>query len=294
MKKTIIAMLLASTLVFTACGDLTKTGILDFEDNGSEETEMIEETTEETTEEIFAEEIPTTTAETEAAPAQSVTNKDSSSSSETSSKKSVPAKKSIKVTNAVNKTFKSDKIIYLFKIPKVTISGVDTSDANKRIKDATYAYYKGGNKKHYAASYKYFINKKTVSILVCVTRLAESDPTYVYVYNIKISSGKLISDGELVKLYGTTTKSFFSKVKSIYKKFNKAETKIGGGKEWTSENLKKVSYRYIHPYINSKGHLCFIGETNRSGGSGFGYTSFDLSSKKYIKIAYYKAISKVK
>ena len=53
MKKTIMAMLLATTLLFTACSDSAKTGVSGFEDGGTEETEeavAIEETTEETTE----------------------------------------------------------------------------------------------------------------------------------------------------------------------------------------------------------------------------------------------------
>lgn len=223
---------------------------------------------------------------------------ESAPESETSSDQSVPAKVTIKVTDAVNKTFKREKFKYPFKIPKVTISGVDTSAANKTIKNEISKFNTGKYKNVYTSTYKYYINDKTVSILVANMNLLGGDNTDVKVYNIEISTGNLVSNGNLLKLYGTTDSAFFSKAKSLFSKFNKATIKKykvkGYEKKWINENTKHTSYKYVQPYINSKGHLCFIGITNCTGGSGVCYTSFDLSTKKYVQISYYKMISKAK
>lgn len=297
MKKTIMAMMLATTLMFTACSDLVKTGISSFEENGTDETAMIEEHSEETTKENFAEKIAEPTEETEAASLQGTTN-EHSSESETSSVQSVPAKVTIKVTDAVNKTFKREKFKYPFKIPKVTISGVNTSAANKTIKNEISKFNTGKYKNVYTSTYKYYINDKTVSILVANMNLLGGDNTDVKVYNIEISTGKLIGGTNLIKLYGTTDSAFFSKVKSLLRKFDKAIIKKykvkGAEKKWINENTKRTSYTYIQPYINNKGHLCFVGTTNCTGGSGVCDTSFDLSTKKFVSITYYKMISKAK
>ena len=53
-------------------------------------------------------------------------------------------------------------------------------------------------------------------------------------------------------------------------------------KKAQKKNLKRVSYKYLAPYVSKNGHLCFIGYVNYYGGAEKGYRLFDATSKKFL------------
>lgn len=274
MKK-ILVTILASACVLSLCACPA---------NVKPET-SIEETTAVTTEETETETTAETTAEITATdPA------DTSSTEETTSMAPettpvvtptvTPAPKAT-VTSQVKKTFKKDGTNYKYEIPKVTIPGKNTSAVNKKIKKALSKYsYKGSEP--YAMKYTYYVNSKIVSILVNVyNAVIESDNEY-YAYNISVKTGKLIKDKEVLKLYGVSSKKFLSMVKSTYKKGGYWAGKGSEAKKNIKKSLKKVSYKYLDPYVGSNGHICFLGYVYYSGGAGEGYTPFDAVKKKQV------------
>ena len=192
------------------------------------------------------------------------------------------AKPKIKVSNAVSKTAVVGGAKLPYKIPKVTISGKNTDAANKKMKSELGKYdLKGDNAR--GITYSYHASDKLVSILV---RISDNDSETVdsfKVYNIAVSTGKIVGDSAAVKLAGSSTKKFFAKVKATYKKFGGgASAPASFAKKAKKQNLKRVSYKYLNPYVSKNGHLCFIGYVNYYGGAEKGYRVFDASSKKVL------------
>ena len=192
------------------------------------------------------------------------------------------AKPKVKVSNAVSKTAVVGGAKLPYKIPKVTITGKNTDAVNKKMKSQLGKYdLKGDNAR--GITYSYHVSDKLISILV---HISDNDSTTVdtyKVYNIAVSTGKTVGDSTAVKLAGSSTKKFYAKVKATYKKF-------GGGsgapsafaKKAKKQNLKRVSYKYLVPYVGKNGHLCFIGYVSYYGGEEKGYRVFDATSKKLL------------
>ena len=192
------------------------------------------------------------------------------------------AKPKVKISNAVSKTATVGGAKLPYKIPKVTITGKNTDAANKKMKSDLGKYDLKGSSAR-SITYSYHTSSKLISILV---HISDNDSTTVdtyKVYNIAVSSGKIVGDSTAVKLAGSSTKKFFAKVKDTYKKF-------GGGsgapssfaKTAQKQNLKRLSYKYLNPYVSKNGHLCFIGYVSYYGGAEKGYRVFDATSKKLI------------
>ena len=211
------------------------------------------------------------TEETEAAPVTTTTSAVDAMNIEKESCK-------ILVTDAVNRSFKIDDEQYSFKIPMVTISGVNTDAANKTIRaEIDKAFYENDKKENFDSDYEFFVGYKTVSILVSNTDLTGGEFVNVTVFNIDINTGKLISGTEVVKLSGMTDDAFFKKVKTIYTNFDNKEIKQCEDKfekNYIKENMKKISFKYIQPYFGDNGKLCFVGEVNCTGGAGISFERF--------------------
>ena len=197
-------------------------------------------------------------------------------------KPAAKAKVKVKVSNAVSKTatVKGAKLAY--KIPKISISGKNTDAVNKKIKSELSKYPDKGSGAR-GITYSYYANSKLISIFV---RISDNDKDTVdgfKVYNIAVSSGKLVSDGTMIKLYGKNNKKFSAMVRSTYKKFGGGPKAPGSfAKKAKKSNLKRVSYKYINPYVSKNGHLCFVGYVNYYGGAGKGYRVFDATKKKLL------------
>lgn len=99
------------------------------------------------------------------------------------------------------------------------------------------------------------------------------------VFNIDLKTGKLLDDDEVIKLCGLTDKEFFAEVKTIYEAYNKEGITeyrdYPNVRSFFNQNLKRVSFKYIDPYIGSDGHLCFAGYVNYIGGGGGAPFLFD-------------------
>ncbi len=259
MKKGLtIILITACLLVSSAC---TKTGV-PTESMPSDTTFEATKETETTTAESSEPEQSVTTSEetTETSTADSSTGSTETSTTTTDSKPVV------KVSTAEKKKIKDpeytcDKFTVI--IPKVEISGKDMSAVNKKIKNDI-------DKKKWASKYSYYKNDNIVSILVELNGHYDEDFERK-VYNISVSTGKIMSDSDVVKLFGSTDKKFFAQIKKAYKKdrfgvykgiekqtdlskkkANKILTKL------RKKNLKRISYKYVDPYINSKGKLKWV------------------------------------
>ncbi|GEM_PF-5222718 len=156
----------------------------------------------------------------------------------------------VKVTNAVNKKYKNTECegTHQYKVPKITITGKNMKSINNKIlKDIK----KFGT--DYEVGYSYYVDQKIVSIFVHINESHDSSPIgYSKVYNISVATGKLLNDSDVVKMWGSTDKKFFSIVKTVYKKVGNQF----GILSYLLDN-NPISYKYIDPYIGKNGHLCF-------------------------------------
>lgn len=193
-----------------------------------------------------------------------------------------PAKVKINISNAVNKTAVVGGAKLPYKIPKVTISGKNTDAANKKMKSELSKYALKGDKAR-GITYSYHTSSKLISILVHISDNDNETYDTYKVYNIAVSSGKIVKDSTAVKLAGSSTKKFFARVKATYKKFGAGDgAPASYAKKAQKKNLKRVSYKYLAPYVSKNGHLCFVGYVNYYGGAEKGYRVFDATSKKII------------
>lgn len=192
-----------------------------------------------------------------------------------------PAQKTVvKVSAAVSKTSVISGKKYAYKIPKVSITGKNTDAVNKKMRNELGRYATRGSGAREIV-YSYHITKRLVSILVRISDHGK-DSRYGYkVYNISISSGKYVKDESVVKLAGSTNRKFKAAVKATFKKYKGGSSvPAAEAKKIIKTNLKRVSYRYVEPYVGKNGHLCFLGSVACHGGSGSATIPFDASKKR--------------
>jgi len=201
-------------------------------------------------------------------------------------------KPEVKVKDAYRKVYNIYDTPRTYRYPKISISGVDTSKINKTLKKDLdgLLYYDPDEDSYYGpvVDYEYYISDNVISI---VATLSETDFDYwdYKVYNISIATGKKIDDKVIVAEYGMSDDEFFDKVKKIYKDFNAGVPEGFDDiedksliKSYNKKNQKMVSYKYIKPYFNSKGHLCFMGYVYFIGGADEGNCLFDATDTKAI------------
>ena len=184
----------------------------------------------------------------------------------------------IKVSDAFKKKFKYEGYKMVFKYPKISISTVSTKSVNSKIKKDM----KKLNNGYCWSDYSYYIGKDIVSICVWYEN-GDGDSYNCIAYNVSIATGKLVDDKEVLKESGVSEKKFWSLVKSTYKKFGAGFSGSPRAKECYKKNVKKATFKYVTPYLNKKGQLCFIGFVYYDGGAGEGYRNFNTKTKKVVK-----------
>ena len=192
------------------------------------------------------------------------------------------SKPKVRVSTAVDKISVIAGKKHPYKIPRVSISNKNTNAVNKKIKSELEKFdLKGANARE--ITYSYNVNGKLVSILVHISSNDTKPYDNYKVYNISISSGKLVKDSTAVKLAGSSHKKFYAKVKATYKNYKGgASVPASDANKIRKSNLKRTSYKYVDPYLGKNGHLCFVGSVKVYGGTGTAKVLFDTVKKNSI------------
>ncbi len=194
-----------------------------------------------------------TTEPSSTAPSTSAT----SSSASSSSASTTTAIGKATVSDAYKKAYKSGYGKFTARIPKITISGVDTKKLNKEI----YDYFKPKIASWRECNYSYYIGKTYISILIKLEEHHDESPaTNYYVYNISRKTGKKLSRAQMLKELGIKESSFESRAKKAIKKAwkNPAINSSDYDKKYYKKAISKSSLKKVIPYVNSKGKLCYL------------------------------------
>ena len=93
-----------------------------------------------------------------------------------------------------------------------------------------------------------------------------------------------MSGSAVVKLYKSSDSKFFKLVKKVYDKAWKDNSKKWENgsleKKWNKKSIK--SYKYVFPYINKSGKLCFVAVIAGPPSDDEGWIKYDASKKKYL------------
>ena len=274
MKKFVksISLLLALTVLLTACQKETKSST-EASGTGSEVgTEFTTRATESElkpglsepnqTIETMDSDKPTESDETAAheettAPAQT-------SASGTTAKPAAKKLGKVTVTDLFKSTYKNryrqGKVTS--RLPKITIEGVDTKAVNKEISNKFLKKAKNAAKHDETYfTYKYYIGKTYVSILITYDNSCGGYLMDQYVYNISRTTGKKMSKKQMLKALGISNKKFNSRVKKVVKRHFTKQGYPGSDNYSKTQYKKAMSSKTINraiPWVNAKGKVCFL------------------------------------
>ena len=194
---------------------------------------------------------------------ETTTSSETSSSASTSGTTAKPAAKAlgkVKVTDAYKSTYTSPEYGKVTsRIPKVTIDGVSTSAVNKEIAKLIPKAKSAAKNKYTYYHYSYYVGKTYVSIIVSYPDYNDTGTSYIY--NISRKTGKRLSNKQMLKTLGISSKKFNSRVKKAIKKCYNKMGNPGNDKYFKSQYKKAMSSKTIKraiPWVNSKGKVCFL------------------------------------
>ena len=268
MKKFLksISLILALTVLLTACQKETKS-TTEASGTGSEVgTELTTRATETAydpdirepnqTIETMDSDKPTESDETAAT--------DATTASGTTAKPAAKKLGKVTVTDLFKSTYKNryrqGKVTS--RLPKITIEGVDTKAVNKEISNKFLKKAKNAAKHDETYfTYKYYIGKTYVSILITYDNSCGGYLMDQYVYNISRTTGKKMSKKQMLKALGISNKKFNSRVKKVVKRHFTKQGYPGSDNYSKTQYKKAMSSKTINraiPWVNAKGKVCFL------------------------------------
>lgn len=162
----------------------------------------------------------------------------------------------VKVTDAYKKTYAKNMYGCTAKvrIPKVTISGVNTKDINNKI----YKYCKKNSGNECSCNYSYYVGKTYVSLKITFQEEHDMSPATIYtIYNISRKTGKQLSRSEMLKALNLTSSKFEARVKKSLNKMANSQMYYGQY-DMMNRNLQKEKMKKVIPYVNNKGKVSYL------------------------------------
>lgn len=178
------------------------------------------------------------------------------------------------------------KAIFNYRIPKVELSGSDADETNATIYEDLYQniYMKkvSGNEESpgiIGMTYSWAANQNVISIVAAWCGAIDPD-SYYKVYNISQETGAIISNAELLSIYGLNKDTFYDLVKE---KLESSFAQICGSRDnfsGSTEMLKSYdeqlrntisdrNVQQVAPYIDASGDLCVVAGVYCLAGAGY-------------------------
>ena len=205
-------------------------------------------------------------------------------------------KRTVTVEDAFSQQFETDDPDepLINRYPKVTISGVDTSVINNKMKYELKRKVNDPNTEE-IVDYQYYISKKYVSI---VAKLSKADEAVDYkVYNISIATGHEVDGRRLLEDKGLKQEALLNKAKKQVKKYGTCpdETPLKIERAVQDKNLDRISFAHLKIFYSPNGHICVVSTVTSYTGEEEKDTrmAFDLEKRDYpYDWGYYQGIAK--
>ena len=172
--------------------------------------------------------------------------------------------RTVTVEDAYRKDYKSERKTLVNRYPKVTISGVDTSAINSKmkheLKQKIVFNEETGSYSGMAVDYEYYVSDKYVSIVARLKPEDEENCEYK-VYNISKATGRELLYGRLILETGKMRQERF------IEKATKIFSKIGAGSDDVPDDVKKAivkknkaraDFFNLQPFFSKNGRVCFV------------------------------------
>ena len=192
-------------------------------------------------------------------------------------------KPDVNVYDAVNIPLQGEEKVVNYKIPGVTISGVDTTAANDEIKrsletEFTYELYEDI---YYGSflDYKYLVSDNMVILLIKAYDINYEGHDF-RVFYVSVASGKLLSTREVLGNLGLNENEFMQKVRDTYQAWWDKTYKSMDDVEFMKQaNIDNASLDNVWPFYDDNGHLMFVGHVEYPAGGGMGELLFDANTQ---------------
>ena len=198
----------------------------------------------------------------------------------------------VTVTDAFSDSVTDMYSSYCYHIPRINLKDDLAEGVNAQIFDMLYTIideevYEYTNQYGYAGCgnilYTWGIRDGIVSVTVMENR-AEWDWTTYYVFNVSIETGELVSDEELLAVFGLDMDGFYELARSTLKlKFDYPEEVINViGRDFydyiVTMTLSEESLSQAMPFIGPDGSLCMAAMQYSVAGAAYYWHAYDLEN----------------
>lgn len=301
MRKIVTAVALAAAvMVLGACG--SKDAGTPSETEGTEAVTSAPETAET---EMKKAEQETTAEETETA---EVENKEkalkNADTSDTADLVTDAYSKSYTYTGEVFdqdiREFKQGQITVSFRLPQINLSVGDAQKVNQEIHDKWYAMIDtvGTEISQYGSPYittgmyyKWAVNGDVLSLIAVNDMTPEEGATQYLVYNLSVSTGRLLTKEEFFSAVGLSEAEYTEKVKqALDGAFMDGKedyvAQMGADEFFNAQRAKTASVENAAecmPYINSDGQLCVVGKVYAIAGGDYYWWGINVETSRLIR-----------
>lgn len=200
------------------------------------------------------------------------------------------------VTEAYSETCTDEFGTYVWRIPKIMLSGGDVEAINKEIWENLFTGVVSQNHDgiqqgdtfvaYDVIDYSWAVNGNILSLVITANASAMSWTDY-YVYNVDIATGSELSRDTLLNTYGYSLDGYYklaeqvlgSKFWSAWERTNE-NFKNNDFVSWFNEALQKtISQENIDqtsPYFNDKGQLCMIAKVYSLAGADYYWNNLNM------------------
>ena len=206
--------------------------------------------------------------------------------------------------NIVTDTYKKEFGGRQFAIPYINLSGDDVECINEEIwnnlyVDAVANIFSLWNKENYEGdeyiSYQWTVYNGILSLLI-ESHLVDWDWENYYIYNIEISTGKRLSNKEIISNAGFTNEEYYKRAKQVLGSYYWRNWKRNDNNfydasfvEYFNKNLKntlsKENIQMSMLFFNDNGQLCIAAPVYSMAGSGCYWST--LNMEDFILLPYY-------
>lgn len=200
------------------------------------------------------------------------------------------------VTEAYSETYTDESGTYVWRIPKIMLSGDDIESINNEIWETLFTGAVSQNHEgiqqgdtfiaYDVIDYTWAVNGNILSLVVTTNASAMSWTDY-YVYNVDVTTGSELSRDTLLSTYGYSLDEYYKSAEQVlgsqfWSGWDRDNENFQNDSfvSWFNDALQKtISQENINqssPYINDKGELCIIAKVYSLAGADYYWNNLNM------------------